>query len=211
MNKSNNQNKATKVFLPILLAVVMAIGMIVGYKLNDDKNSSLLSIFPSAGNYKTGKVDEVLHYLDSKYLYDADEEGLSDEMIRQLVEKLDPFSMYIPQAELGHVTDNMNGNYRGIGIEIVFIRDTMMITSVLKDSPAEKAGLMAMDRILEVEGENYAGENLDFQKFREQFQKKESSKSVKIYRWKEKKEFLVDVVAEKIENSSIGFYNDLDR
>ena len=109
-----------KVAQPLLLSIMLTIGMLIGFQLNEQEEGSILRIFPGETDIKTGRVEEVLRYLDAKYLYEPYDSSLTDEMLQQLFTTLDPYSIYIPPSDLKAVNDNMNGNYRGIGIETIF-------------------------------------------------------------------------------------------
>jgi carboxyl-terminal processing protease len=204
-------NRKYKIAQPLLLSFMVALGMFVGFNINSDSNNSMLKIFPGETEINLGRVEEVIRLLDSKYLYEPDAPQLTDELIQQIFSKLDPYSMYIPAKDLGSVNDNMNGNYKGIGIETIFVDDTILVTGVLKNSPAELAGLKKLDRIIAVDSFNFAGSNLDFQKFKYQIQQSTSLEVIlEVFRKRNNETLQITLIPEKVENPSIRHFIMLD-
>ncbi|MFX4396891.1 PDZ domain-containing protein, partial [Acinetobacter baumannii] len=79
-----------------------------------------------------------------------------------LLQKLDPHSVYIPREELLAVNEEMAGNFQGIGIEFRLINDTVNVMNVLSGGPADKAGMITGDKILVVnDSVKIAGEKID--------------------------------------------------
>lgn len=75
-----------------------------------------------------------------------------------LVESLDdPYSMFMTPADSKRFAEDLNGKFGGIGAEIGIKNDQLIVVAPLKDSPAEKAGLIAGDKILEINASSTAG------------------------------------------------------
>lgn len=144
--------------------------MIGGYQLNEMQNGKLIRFFPGEKQVNIGDVEEALRFLDNKYLYDTDVEALTDDALTQIFSRLDPYSVYIPPKNLVDVNNNMEGNYKGIGIETIILRDTLVVTRVLDESPAKKAGIQKLDHIIALNGKAFVGKDLDFPAFRRHFQ-----------------------------------------
>ena len=68
-----------------------------------------------------------------------------------MIKELDPHSQYIPPKDLDHVNQQLEGKFGGIGIRFLIHEDTLVVTHVLPNSPSEKSGLNAGDRILQVD------------------------------------------------------------
>lgn len=207
MEKSNTKQQ---IWLPFLLAAMVVIGMIGGYKLNDMQDADLIRFFPGEKNVSVGEVEEALRFLDNKYLYDADDDELTRDALEQIFSRLDPFSMYIPPEDLVQVNNNMNGSYKGIGIETLIIKDTLLITRVLKDSPAEKSGLQKLDRIIALNGKNLTGDSLDFPYFRKHFQEQTDSSTLKVLHGSSRQEKEVKLLAKRVDTHSINHHFMLD-
>ncbi len=128
--------KKLNFWLPLLFAVVMILGMIIGFRL-----------YPSTvtgGFFKTGKlgpVQEVLDIIKDKYVDSVYNDSLSEEAIQGILSHLDPHSYYIPAVDQVEMNEDLQGNFQGIGVEFQILSDTVNITNVLADGPSDKAGL----------------------------------------------------------------------
>jgi carboxyl-terminal processing protease len=138
-------NKKLQVWLPVLFALVMVWGMIIGYQLSERTGAS--RFFAST---KRNSLQEVLDLVRSKYVDPIPADSINGIVIEDLLARLDPHSTYIPAADLQMVNDDLNGNFQGIGVEFQFFRDTVNVTNVIKDGPSAKAGLQVGDKIVKV-------------------------------------------------------------
>lgn len=153
---------------PLVLSACLAIGMMVGFKMNDKPENSLVSThdYPKDSIMMTGRVEELIRFIDSKYVDKIDSGQLIDEAVNALFLKLDPHSIYLSPNEVLDVTDHMDGAYNGIGIENFLIDDTVNINGILDNSPAQKAGLLIFDKILSIDDKLVAGQNMDYNEIR---------------------------------------------
>ena len=103
------------------------------------------------------KFSTLLYYMDQLYVEDADMEELVETAIVNMLEEMDPHSVYIPADELQEADEPLNGNFEGVGIQFNIFRDTIMVVSPIAGGPSEKLGIMAGDRIVTVDGELVAG------------------------------------------------------
>lgn len=109
-------------------------------------------------------IDYIKQILDKYYLNDIDEEKIATSAIKGYVEGLeDPYTEYITKEEMEEYSVNLKGNYVGIGVYMTSnLQDnTIDIIGVIKDSPAEEAGLMAGDVIVSVDGIKYTGNDIN--------------------------------------------------
>lgn len=140
--------------LPLLLAATLALGMFIGQKLpHYDRNFSLQSR-NSAGS---GTLEEILRYVEAKYVDSVDTETLRNKAIEHLLDELDPHSVYISPDELKAVEDDMNGEFEGVGIEFIILDDTIQVVAPLPGGPSEMAGIMAGDKIVSINDTVIAG------------------------------------------------------
>lgn len=144
---------------PLLLASALAIGVMIGIKISGSQhNTRLISGFEENEHYHaTGRVEELLRFIESKYVDSIDMDTLLDDAVYALMENLDPHSEYLTPSEVEEINNQMEGRYRGIGIEVYLVDDTACIYKVLDASPAKTSGLKAGDKLLKVNGENMAG------------------------------------------------------
>lgn len=103
------------------------------------------------------KFSTLLYYMDQLYVEDTDMEALVETAIVNMLEEMDPHSVYIPAEELQAADEPLNGNFEGVGIQFNIFRDTIMVVSPISGGPSEKLGIMAGDRIVTVDGEVVAG------------------------------------------------------
>ena len=103
------------------------------------------------------KFNTLLYYMDQLYVEDTDMESLVETAIVNMLEEMDPHSVYIPAEELQAADEPLNGNFEGVGIQFNIFRDTIMVVSPISGGPSEKLGIMAGDRIVTVDGEVVAG------------------------------------------------------
>ena len=75
----------------------------------------------------------------------------------QILSELDPHSSYIPAKNLEAVNSELRGSFSGIGIQFTIQDDTIHINSVIQGGPSEKVGLMAGDRIVEIDDSAFVG------------------------------------------------------
>ncbi len=160
---------------PLLLAIILAVGMLVGYRLNDggNENTDLVKKQYASKNESIKSINEVLNLIDNKYLYQTNTSNLTDDILNNIVDKLDPFSRYISSEKFGAVSDRLEGHFTGLGIESLFVNDTLFITNVLDGSPADKAGLKSMDRLVQVGNASIVGKDKNVSEVRDIIKKYE--------------------------------------
>ena len=73
----------------------------------------------------------------------------------------DPYTRFLPPKEFSEETQSIKGSLKGIGTQIGLREGELVIIAPLEDSPAERAGLLADDKILEINGESTKGINID--------------------------------------------------
>lgn len=156
----NNNN----FLLPLVAAVTLILGLILGSQLVSDTSTSL-GKQPSTIAGK--KLLQIFDILDSDYVDTIQKEALMEQTISDLLHKLDPHSNYIPAEELVRMTESIEGNFKGVGVRFAIIRDTLCITNVISDSPADQAGIRQFDQFVAVDDSLIAGvglQNRDVQK-----------------------------------------------
>jgi carboxyl-terminal processing protease len=103
------------------------------------------------------KFGRLLRLVDSYYVDTANIDILTEKAIVHLLEELDPHSVYISKDEVEKMNEPLKGNFEGIGISFNIFKDTLLVVSVIQGGPSEKAGLLAGDRIVEIDKKNVAG------------------------------------------------------
>lgn len=142
------------VYLPIVFALILILGIIIGRTLNTPTKFGVISV---DGTNKYNKVDEILRYIHNQYVDTVNDGKLVEQTINALLQNLDPHSIYITAEELKSSNEPLQGNFEGIGIEFNIVNDTIRVISAISGGPAEKVGVQAGDKIIEVEGKPVAG------------------------------------------------------
>lgn len=137
-------NKKLQVWLPLMFAAVMTVGMWAGYKLREDTAGSVGFV----SNSRSNALQEILNLIEDKYVDTVSVDTLKETAINEMLSHLDPHSVYIPARELQEVNEDMQGNFQGIGVEFQIFNDTVNIVNVIADGPSFKAGVEVGDKIL---------------------------------------------------------------
>lgn len=108
-------------------------------------------------NHKWDKLMLVLDQIDRNYVDTIDYAAVMEKILPDLMQNLDPHSVYLPPVELEAADESLEGNFSGIGIQFNVPADTAIVISVIGGGPSEKAGLLSGDRIIKVDGRVVAG------------------------------------------------------
>ncbi|MEZ4965263.1 MAG: S41 family peptidase [Saprospiraceae bacterium] len=184
---TEQNNTRFQIRLPIILAVTLAVGMFIGQQLpHFDKQIRLAPAYQPGG--VASSIDEILRYIESRYVDTIKVNDLKTGAIDHLLEQLDPHSVYISPDELAAIEDEMSGDFEGIGIEFMMLDDTIQVVTPLSGGPSEAAGVLAGDRIVTINDSVVAGVKIDngsiFKKLRGE---KGSKVNLGILRGREKK------------------------
>lgn len=159
MNQPASSN--FNVRLPLIFATLVALGMFVGNKLpRTDRQIALLENASSSGG-PGGSLEELIGYIEARYVDSANTEELKNAAIAHFLKGLDPHSVFIPKSELEAVQEEMEGQFDGIGIEFLIVEDTIQVVTPLSGGPSEAAGIQAGDRIVKINDTLVAGIKVD--------------------------------------------------
>ncbi len=157
-------------------AAVMAVGLMLGPKLVRENQNTRNGSFISFGNSgRAAKVEQVIQIINENYVDSVKLDTVQDLAIQEILKHLDPHSAYLPPAEAQILSDDLEGNFNGIGIEYYMLNDTLLITSVNHGGPAFKAGIQHGDRILAINKKPIAGIRINSKKVIEQIRGKRGS------------------------------------
>lgn len=121
---------------------------------------AVLAFAPAAaqrGDMDARKLQLALYAITNLYVDSTDEGKLVEDAIVGMLEKLDPHSNYMDPEETKAMTEPLQGNFDGIGIQFNVLTDTLYVIQVIPGGPSEKVGLMAGDRIIFVNDTLIAG------------------------------------------------------
>jgi len=141
-----------KKFKLIILASSLAITSIVsvGFVDNYFEISKNIDIFTTL--YKE---------LNTFYVDDTDPGDLIKKGIKAMLKSLDPYTIYIPESDIEDFRFMTTGQYGGIGAMITKRGNYVYISEPYEGFPAQKAGLMAGDKILEINGKSAKGKTTE--------------------------------------------------
>lgn len=147
-------NKQPNIWPPLVYATLLTIGLFTGYLLASD--TPLLtygtgSAPRSAGGAGDDRVEQIMGYVEARYVDEPNTDELYGEAIDAILEDLDPHSSYIASEDIQALTESMEGNFEGIGIEYLVVDDTITVVSALPEGPSDLAGLLTGDRIIYVD------------------------------------------------------------
>ena len=146
------QNRTSRL-LPFLMALCVVIGILIGTFYANHFSGNRLNIINSGSN----RLNNLLHIIDDQYVDAVNLDSLVDKAIPQILSDLDPHSVYISAKDVQQATDDLKGSFSGIGVEFVIREDTIHIQGIIKDGPAERAGLLAGDKIVSVDDKPFVG------------------------------------------------------
>lgn len=189
--------------LPTIIAAALAVGVFVGGKLHF--NDSPEKLFTT--NSKKDKLNRLIDYIDYEYVDDIDTDSIVDVTVNNILEKLDPHSVYIPKREMEEVSENMKGDFVGIGINFYPYKDTIAVIRTIDDGPSFLKGIMPGDRILMADNDTLFGKDLASDNIVEKLKgQKGSYVELTVYRKSEDKTFKVDVRRDVVPIKSVSSY-----
>ena len=147
--------RMSKKYWPLVFGIAVAIGIFIGGKLSFTDTSDRL--FTS--NSKKDKLNRLIDYIDYEYVDDVNTDSIVDVTVNRILDNLDPHSTYIPKEDLQQVSENMRGDFVGIGVSFYTYRDTVTVIRPLEGGPSIKAGIQGGDRIISANDEPIYGKS----------------------------------------------------
>lgn len=186
--------------IPTLLAAALALGIFVGGKLHF--NDTPEKLFTT--NSKKDKLNRLIDYIDYEYVDEIDTDSIVDVTVNNILEKLDPHSVYIPKQEMSKVSESMKGDFVGIGVTFYTYRDSIAVIKTIADGPSAKKGIMAGDRILAAGKDTLFGKDLKNTDIVGKLKgKKGSSVRLQMYRKSENRHFSTTVKRDVVPIKSV--------
>ena len=111
----------------------------------------------------TKKLSLAAYLISTLYVDEVDEDKLTEDAIRAMLEQLDPHSTYLDPQEVKDMNASLDGNFDGIGIQFTMTNDTLYVIQTVAGGPSEKVGILAGDRIVEINDTVVAGVKMSTQ------------------------------------------------
>lgn len=176
--------------MPLLMALCIVVGILIGNFYANHFSGNRLNIINSGSN----RLSNLLHIIDDQYVDKVNIDSLVDNAIPLILSELDPHSVYINAQDAQAATDDLKGSFTGIGVEFNIRQDTIHVQNVIKNGPAERAGLLAGDKIVSVDGKPFVGKMVTNQEAQRRLKGPKDTKvkvGVMRYGSKKVKEFVI--------------------
>jgi carboxyl-terminal processing protease len=178
-------------WIPFWMAAMLAAGIFIGVKFGQ-RAPHIFSDTDLVPNNVQNKLDEIMRYVNARYVEDVNQEQLMGNAIEEILAKLDPHSSYISTDQISAVNDDMDGDFEGIGIEYLMDQDTISVVATVPNGPSEQVGLHSGDKIITIEDSLVAGVKITPQKlFKKLRGKKGTEVRVAVLRGKDKLNFTI--------------------
>ena len=161
---------AAIIFRSLLL---LLIGVVIGLYISDN------GFFDRGVGFsfsKQDKISKALQLVRSTYVDSVNVDSIEGVSVNNMLQSLDPHSLYLPPQQALSVNEKLEGGYTGIGIEYLLLRDTLVITQVTPGGPADVAGLKNGDRIIQVDHQKFASTHLTAERVNKAFRGPKDSK-----------------------------------
>jgi carboxyl-terminal processing protease len=152
----NYNNPKRVIALPIIIAVSLVAGILIGIYLP----GKTLAPPNSSIRFKTDKLGNIIRIIEERYVDTVNRKDLEEAAIPAMLKKLDPHSIYLPAKELKRANEPLQGNFEGIGISFNMMTDTIIVIGTIPGGPSEKVGLQAGDKIIYVNDSLVAGKRI---------------------------------------------------
>lgn len=156
-------NNKKGLWFPTLAAVMLAVGLWMGLslgsKLPHNNNRPTPQEYPSAQRGGS-KIDQTLSLIDRFYVDRVDTDSIVENLMHEMLSQLDPHSTYIPAKDMQEINEPLEGEFDGIGVVFNMTTDTVVVLNTVAGGPSYKAGILAGDRIVIVDGDTVAGRKM---------------------------------------------------
>lgn len=151
-------SKRTIIF-PLLLVAGIVAGIFIGQFVGRNRaESRFVSIIQNLGlGNINNKIVQTCMLVERQFVDSISMDSLSELVIPLMMEKLDPHSVYVPAREMQQLNEPLEGEFDGIGVVFNAATDTVVVLNVVPNGPSAKAGIVAGDRIIEVNDTIIAG------------------------------------------------------
>jgi carboxyl-terminal processing protease len=149
--------------MPFRFALILALGIVAGFGLSvgrtvqAEREVDSEPVSETAGAGKLSLQDarlltEVLEHVRTEYVDNIPDQKLVESAIRGLIADLDPHSAFLDPEEFDEIRISTTGEYSGVGIEVALEDGAVKVVTPIENTPAARAGVLAGDTILAVDG-----------------------------------------------------------
>jgi carboxyl-terminal processing protease len=130
-------------YTPFFIGFTLALGIIIGSYLQASQQLYFIS-----NNDSKAKLNTLVDFIDNHYVDHVNTDSIVGTTVDNIMNQLDPHSVYVSPQDQKEVQESLQGNFVGIGINYYMYKDTLTVIRPIENGPSEKAGLKAGDRIL---------------------------------------------------------------
>ncbi len=182
------------------MAVSVVVGILIGTFYANHLSGNKLNIIKSGSN----RLNNLLHIINDQYVDTVNIDSLVDKAVPQILSDLDPHSVYIRAKDVQSVTDDLKGSFSGIGVQFVIREDTIRVQGIVKNGPAERAGIVAGDKIISIDDKPFVGKVVTNEETIKRLKGPKGTKvKIGILKYKEKKPTIYTITRNDIPVKSI--------
>lgn len=139
--------------MPLIMAACVVTGIIIGSFFANRFSGNRLNVINSGSN----RLTNLLRIIDDMYVDKVDIDSLVEDAMPRILAELDPHSVYIKAKDVQTANDDLKGSFSGIGVEFTIRKDTIHVQRVIENGPAERAGVLAGDKIISIDDKSFVG------------------------------------------------------
>lgn len=152
------KNSKHTILFPLLLAAGIVLGVMLGQLVGRNRAELQIRNIVNRSNLQlNNKILQTCMLIEHQFVDSISIDSLSELVIPLMMKELDPHSDYIPARDMQQVNEPLEGEFDGIGVMFNAATDTVIVLSVIPNGPSAKAGVVAGDRIIEVNDTLVAG------------------------------------------------------
>ncbi|MDB4923165.1 S41 family peptidase [Mucilaginibacter sp.] len=140
--------------------VLVLLGVTIGIFIS---NRNLMNQSLGFSLEDNDKISKVLNLVKQNYVDSVNVDSVEGVTVNNLLQNLDPHSLYLPEQKATSLNEGLAGGFTGIGLEYQLLRDTLVITQIYAGGPAANAGLVTGDKIIDVNNKKFSGTHLTVQ------------------------------------------------
>ena len=187
--------------MPLLMAICVVVGILIGNFYANHFSGNRLNIINSGSN----RLSNLLHIIDDQYVDKVNIDSLVDNAIPLILAELDPHSVYISAKDAQAANDDLKGSFTGIGVEFTIRQDTIHVQNVISNGPAERAGVLAGDKIISVDGKPFVGKIVTDEEAKHRLKgPKDTKVKIGVLRYGSKKPKYITITRGEIPQKSIA-------
>ena len=155
-------NNVKKYIFPTVAVVCLLAGFLIGDAVSNKVNAQRF-VYQNGQFYQqpSSKIDQLMQLMQTAYVDELDIDSITDEVMQDIVQKLDPHSAYIPKKDLEMVNSELSSSFSGIGVQFTIQNDTINIVAVVAGGPSEGIGVLAGDKIITVDDSLFVGKKIN--------------------------------------------------